>query len=318
MQRSDRRNIVGTALALVALGSVAMTALTFGATLWWPLELLTHFRVQYLTVQVPLLIALLVLHRPFSAAALTAAVIVNAWPLVPYLPLAGGTANANAAESALRVMAVNVLWKNGDEGPLLDSIEQQQPDVIVVSEFTEAWEARLEPLAATHPHSVRITGYGAFGIAVYSTRPLIRKKPFSLVSTPAIDVTVELPDGEMRIIGVHLRPPVSARSSQERNAQLERLAAMAQDTSSPLIVTGDFNISPYSPWFRTLLRDGTLTDARAGQWPAATWPVERPMLGTPIDHVVIGRGIEVAAFARLGDVGSDHYPVMADLLLSKD
>ncbi|WP_443747624.1 hypothetical protein [Asticcacaulis solisilvae] len=57
------------------------------------------------------------------------------------------------------------------------------------------------------------------------------------------------------------------------------------------------------------------------QWPqgsgmAYSWPVAKPWLRIQIDHILT-KGAMAGRSRTLGDVGSDHYPVRADLMLVK-
>ena len=87
-------------------------------------------------------------------------------------------------------------------------------------------------------------------------------------------------------------------------------------TSEPLIVAGDFNVTPWSRHFRTALERSGLNDCAAGHGLAPSWPSQFPPLGIRIDHCWAShhwRSIDV----RLGPShGSDHLPLIADLALA--
>ena len=81
----------------------------------------------------------------------------------------------------------------------------------------------------------------------------------------------------------------------------------------PLIVAGDFNCTPWSPFFSDLLAATGLHDSALGfgVWP--TWNSSLLPLGLKIDHVLVTGGV-VARNHQVGaDVGSDHFPVIVDL-----
>ena len=69
----------------------------------------------------------------------------------------------------------------------------------------------------------------------------------------------------MTVVGVHLHWPMGARNSAQRNAALRALAELAQATPGPLLIGGDFNITPWSPVFDAALRASTLADCARGQ-----------------------------------------------------
>jgi len=85
-------------------------------------------------------------------------------------------------------------------------------------------------------------------------------------------------------------------------------------TERASIVAGDFNVAPWSHYFRTTLERSGLSDCAAGHGLAPSWPSQFPPLGIRIDHCLAShhwRSIDV----RLGPSnGSDHLPLIADLV----
>src|SRR5690606_15531451 len=167
-----------------------------------------------------------------------------------------------------------------------------------------------------YPYRVQLPDARAFGIALLSRLPLRDVHPFRLESTHAIDARIAAPAGELRLIGVHLRPPTTAGSAAERARQLDVLAAIAAEIDGPLAIAGDFNLTPYSPYFTDWLRATGVRDARAaGASGGFTWPTFLPALGIPIDHCIVSPELGVAAFRRLPAFGSDHYPIVVELIM---
>jgi endonuclease/exonuclease/phosphatase family metal-dependent hydrolase len=156
---------------------------------------------------------------------------------------------------------------------------------------------------------------GAFGIALLSRLPLRDVRPFWLESTHAIDARIATPDGALRLIGVHLRPPTTAAGAAERSRQLDALAGIVEEAGEPLAIAGDFNLTPYSPYFTRWLRETRLRDTRTGSGLGFTWPTFLPVVGIPIDHCIVSPEVAVAAFRRLPAFGSDHYPIVVELIM---
>ena len=84
------------------------------------------------------------------------------------------------------------------------------------------------------------------------------------------------------------------------------------------MTAGDFNATRYHPSFRRLLSDG-MRDAheRRGRGWAATWPRNRRLLPPlmRLDHVLVSHGVEVRSIREGLGRGSDHRPIIADLVL---
>ena len=87
--------------------------------------------------------------------------------------------------------------------------------------------------------------------------------------------------------------------------------------TEPLIVAGDFNVTPWSQHFHTALARSGLNDCAAGHGLAPSWPSQFPPLGIRIDHCWASQHWR-STDVRLGpSLGSDHLPLIADLELEK-
>src|SRR5262249_33543955 len=132
------------------------------------------------------------------------------------------------------------------------------------------------------------------GVLLLSRWPIIERSALDMGphSDPTVRATLSLPGGGvLHLYGIHAAWPLGARVSAERNRQLRRIVDWAGTASAPLVVAGDFNVAPFSPHFRDLLRDARLTDAASGAGWLPTWPTFLPPAGLQIDHVLVSRGI---------------------------
>ena len=300
-------------LVTVTLGAVAVSALAMLAESFWVLELLTHFRLQYLAVQLPLLLICLWARRWLLLAMLAPFTAVNGAAVAPYWPRETVVV---AAPDAVEVMTANLYGGNYDYSRFVDVVERERPDVLLLLEYNSRWGSALVPLSAEYPHRIVAEREDYFGIALFSRVPLIRASVVDLLGVPAIDARLDLgADAAARIIGVHLKPPMSALGASERNAQIDLVGKLAVEESGPLIVAGDFNVTPYSPVLANWLERTELTDARRGRGFGASWPSSLPVLGIPIDHVLISEDFLVTAHYYGPAFGSDHYPVVTRLSL---
>lgn len=295
--------------ALVALVSL----LPLGARLSWVLDLTTHFRLQYLAVAAVLL-ALTAMRRRWGACAvLVAAGAVSAVPVLPYLPSPGDA--STAASAPLKVLTVNVSFRQFAARRLLEIIREADPDVVVVQELTPHAESVLADLDVQFPHLRKFPADGPLGIGLWSRLPLESSTIFALGRAPAIEARLRGPSGAVTIIGVHLRAPTTPARAASRNRELRELAVRTAAISGPLIVAGDFNVTPYSPYFSDWLEASSLTDTRRGRTLSVTWPTTLPWLGIPIDHVAVSDDFAVLSHHNLPNFESDHYGVLVELAL---
>ncbi len=305
---------LGTALVVLAAASIAVTGLALGARLSWLAELFTHFRVQLVAGQLVLIGLLLAARRRRWTLAVALCAGVNAWYVHPVVWPGSPARAVPAAGAELSVMTVNVSARNERTEPLLAMIERERPDVVVVVELTPRWHRRLQPLEESYAFRDFMPTEDAFGLGLLSRYPVEVLSRDKLGATAAIDARVAGPNGPFRVLGVHLKPPMSRRLAAERNRQLVELAERRARIDEPLIVLGDFNVSPYSPYYGDWIAATALHDTLAGQGPSATWPSFMPLLGIPIDHCFVSRHFSVLGRRHLSEFGSDHYPVLVRLL----
>jgi endonuclease/exonuclease/phosphatase (EEP) superfamily protein YafD len=310
MRWLDRLLLLGAGVVVVA------NVLPLGARFMWTLELTTHFRIQYLAATAALLLVLALRRRWSACAVLVAAGAVSAAPVLPYLPLAPGAPAAVAAGTTqLEVLTVNVSFRPFSARRLLELVREESPDVLVVQELTPHAETVLADLDKTFPHYRKFPADGAYGIGLWSRFELESGATFALGRLPAIEGRVRGPDGIFTVIGVHLSAPTSPRRSAARRQELIELAARSAAVEGPLVVAGDFNVTPYSPYFQEWLAASALTDSRRGRTLSVSWPTTLPWAGIPIDHVAVNGDFTILSHRRLPNFESDHYGVLVALAL---
>ena len=298
--------------AVVAIVNVV----PLGARLFWMLELTTHFRVQYVLVTVVVL-ALAALRRRWGmVAVLAVAGTISVVPVLPYMPHALATEAAAVSGTApLKVLTVNVSYRQFQAKRLLESVRDADPDVIVVQELTPHAERVLADLDTLFPHYRKFPADRQYGIGLWSKHELESGATIAIGRLPAIEARVRAPSGTFTIIGVHLSAPVTQRRAAARNQQLTELAARAAAVKGPLVVAGDFNTTPYSPYFTDWLEASGLTDSRRGRTLSTSWPTMFRWVGIPIDHVAVNDGFTILSHRRLRNFESDHFGAVVEVAL---
>lgn len=255
-----------------------------------------------------LLFLLSLLSRDRLVIGLAVAVLMWGW----YPVFAGGLRRAEPAGAELRILAMNVKTANRDFARACDAIARSGADVVVVMEVDEDWERALDGLEERFPYRICEPRFDNFGIALLSRTPLIEAATLEPGHcTPMIRAVIESDGRAVTVLGVHPLPPMGAELFHARNVQLSKIAALARKEGNPVVVAGDLNVAPWSPYFRWLLEDGGLRDTRSmwdlwGSYPTQ-WPVGRAR----IDHVLISAQLGVADSGVGEDIGSDHLPVWA-------
>jgi endonuclease/exonuclease/phosphatase (EEP) superfamily protein YafD len=297
------------------LGGLALaSACAMLAPLGWPFELFAHFRAQYLVAA--MLLAALLAWRRLAAPALLALALVgwHAWPAAHGLMAAPSIAGCSGP--ALTVVTANVRYSNADRTRFLAWLDAEPADVVVVQEVTAAW---AQDLAARrgYPYRHVLTREDPYGIAILSRWPLEAVSLVDLAGDglPSLGAIVAVEGRRVQVYGLHTHWPITPSLARARDEALHAAAALARESTLPVVMLGDLNLTPYAPPFDRLLRHGRLRDALQGRgwhptWRAGFWP-----LALRIDHVLVSPGLCVEEATVGPAVGSDHRPVLARLRL---
>jgi endonuclease/exonuclease/phosphatase (EEP) superfamily protein YafD len=303
------------AVQLVAAGALVLTAASFLGSRYWLLELLTHFRFQYVCGALLLFAVAGIRRRPGSSLVALFVATANLMPMLPYVM--PGTAAAQAGQFSLRIMSLNVHFRNGDHAAVRALIEHEDPDIIGLSEVSQGWIDGLAALAAEYPHTVLRPEDGAHGLALYSRVPMHELETSPYVEDgiqTAIFVDVELPASRATVTLAHLMAPTSPGKAALRNLQIGKITEMAGAyPNDNQILIGDLNITPWSPYYAQLQQDAGLANAAAGRGYLPTWPAGFYALRIPIDHILLSDGFQVERIRSAGQFGSDHLPIVADV-----
>lgn len=296
-------------LSLLLILAIVAGLLPLGADFWWGFELVSHFRLQIVVAAAVLLGLAIAFRKPALALGLAVMAGINAWPLLPYL----ATGEAPRAGQRLVVLDINVEAFNPDHARVLRAIRAADADLVTIIELSPSLAGELDVLADDYPYRLLRPAANPFGIGVLSRYPLAASLSFELGPGPGLQTDVELPFGRITLLAAHPMPPVGPTRARERNRQLRELAERASRLGEPLLICGDFNLSPYSPYFRRFEQQSHTANVRLGLGLGFSWPSFMPLLGIPIDHCFRRGPLVPAAVERMEPTGSDHYPVRVTL-----
>lgn len=242
-----------------------------------------------------------------ALAVVTSAVGIGGLLLASPLVFAPTQASSADGAAGLRVASANLFFENTDVAAIATELLGHDIDVVVFSEYTAEHQTVLlaHPLAEQFPHRVERDGLNAGGIAVWSSVPLVERARPDTVNY-SVDLVVDGPDGEIRLVGVHPPTPVFDFGGWRRDLDLIGDIATAGDL--PTLIVGDFNASYWHPPFRELLRRG-FVDAHmaSGRGFATSWPTNRRLPPfVQLDHALTGNGLVSTGVADIDLPGSDH------------
>jgi endonuclease/exonuclease/phosphatase (EEP) superfamily protein YafD len=217
------------------------------------------------------------------------------------------------SSESLSVMSANTFKYQQDARDFLAYLASSPADFVAVIELNQAFEEQLSDLTL-YPFKSFSAAEDGSGIG------LLSKYPFDTVQAgnfpgglPYRDVQLYKEGQHFQIIVVHPVPPISQEMYHLRNQSLEMIPEMMND-DIPSVVMGDFNLTPWSFYYRKLLDDAQLKSIRSLSYGLQnTWSSKG--LWIPIDHILVDHQL-IAQRHQVGpDIGSDHLPVFAQLIV---
>jgi endonuclease/exonuclease/phosphatase (EEP) superfamily protein YafD len=279
----------------------------------WALDLLSHFRLQYLLACAVALLYALLRRRTWLAVAAFVSLLWNA----QLIHAVHQTAEAPAAPTGkpLRLMIYNVLATNTRHEDVINHVLQADADIVCLEEVNNTWQRSLEPLRRKYPHRVEELGEGFFGIACYTRLPLKSSevRRFTIWRLPVLVLNLDHLGRPLTFIGLHTEPPIGGVRAEEWRGELGGIATLVAGLSSEVIVAGDFNATPWCEGMR-LLRDKGGLEFRSVDpvWPP-TWGRHLPTM-IPIDHVLVKPGLIIQKRTLGPELGSDHGSVLVEIV----
>lgn len=278
-------------------------------------ELLSHFKNQYFYIAIALFtLLLLVKSYKVSIVAFMSLIINSVFTLPLYL-------SPNADERTtqgrtLKVMIANVYTANENHYKLINAVHTEAPDILVLQEVDTNWIKSLTAFEASFPHKIIRARDDNFGIALYSKfQPITETVTnWGNIDIPSIESQFNIDGDAFYVLATHPLPPISSVHYDYRNKQLNEVANRAKQIKSAKVLLGDLNITMWSSDYDKLERDTGLNNARNGFGTLPSWPTQIPPLMIPIEHILVSKEFHVRKIYTGTDIGSDHLPLIAELI----
>lgn len=274
--------------------------------------MLAHFAPFFLSAVVPLAVAAFWTRLPWRLATLAAGIVsmvATGLLMAPELLRDAGPEAPSGRPGQIKVIQLNALRSNADIVRVADWLIAERPDVVTITEARHDLRDLL----------VRRTGWKTAGAAgtlmIFTPRQYVRMdRPTARRGAPLafVNATYETPGGPIEVVTAHFNRSLAPSVAGQALA-LESI--VEQRPRARMILTGDFNATPWSAELRRL--DRTLGLFRRDRG-VATWPAQLsgrawPLPFMPIDHVYAGPEWATVSVERGPWLGSDHYPVIVTL-----
>lgn len=260
--------------------------------------------------------------RPYLPMALLACAAWQVYRVYPHTFLAPVEVVAAApdqpAEACLSVMSFNVLQSNRDYAKTRKMIEEVNADVVLLLETDQRWQSAMGPVLRRYPHRLDHPIGNTYGIMFASKLPMSESSIQNLAepATPSVFTTLQVGGREVRVFGIHPRPPHPGQDTDERDFELVKVGQLAAKENRPVLVVGDFNDVAWSNTSELFKKTGKLLDPRIGRGSFATFPSNMIWLAWPLDHLFVSDHFVLKDIRVLSDVGSDHRAIVSKICLN--
>jgi len=301
---------------LVAAGVVASlaTVLAFFGSTWWLFDFAANFRAHLAVVLLIVALGYALLYSKATALFFLLMAGVNA---IVILPLYIGSPAPATGTDNLTVVSFNVDQKASIRDSAYGWFNTIDPDIVVLTEATEAW---IQPSENSGPyHTLNDLPIDrTFGIAVMARENLdVELIQVTQVRDSLVRIVASIGDQPIVIYAVQSRA-----SSNEKDAALQQeyfaeVASLARQETDPTIIVGDFQSSPWSHTFKSLLTDAHLVDSLIGFGIQTTWPANQwAFFRLPFDNLVHSEDLTTVDRYLGPAFGTDHLPIVVTLAMA--
>ncbi len=306
---------------LLLFCSCILTLAGFLSQYGWGFDLASHFRLQYLTIQLLCIVLCIFQKRKKLLFIITIFALVNLRLIVPYyFPTTNPPAVFNkerAVSKPIKILLINVNSPNINYKAAGDYIQKISPDILALEEINARWITELSPILKRYPYFKEVSQENNFGLGLYSKIPLedMQIKYFASDLIPSLVGKIILEDQKVSLIFTHPMPPGTLEHYHWHNTQLEQIGLLKPHLQEDIILIGDLNATSWSYPFQKLKKDLDLKDSREGFGLQTSWPSFLPYVGITIDHCLVSKDFAVLERKIGPNIGSDHLPVFIKIIL---
>lgn len=315
-------------------GSLIFACLTqwAGGVAW--VEMMAHFRVYVLMLCVVGML-LFVVGLSLSRAGIGLAVAVwLAWPMAPYYfkpdkpegkttepapdarqPAPDGRQTSHPPPE-IQIAVFNLHYRN--QAPeLMDEILRWNADLVVLTEVSQDfYRTQFQRVREVYAESWMGLDDRPHGTWCFTRLPVVKdlcQTRSKATGVAACDWTLKLGDaGQFRWVALHVPSPIKEGAEGARRKAMAAAADAVGAHEGARVLAGDLNCTPFSERFKEVLAAGRLRDSALGYGLSGTWS-PFPLVGLPLDHVLISDHWQVIE-RRVGDFhGSDHRSLLVKL-----
>ena len=225
-----------------------------------------------------------------------------------------------AGNDWIKVFYSNILYTNDDYKSLEQKIEQENPDIVILVEFSDDHEKEMKEFFRwKYPYMNRNSRSTMLAWDVVFSKLAIKNATTTWIEWKwsrkysYMQIECEKSDFECEnnfdLYVVHTAAPVSLENFVMRNKQLEQLWLNFKQNKpeNPTIVIWDFNLSPWSYYYKQLIKNWDLDNALSFQSPNWTRSLlQQKIFRSHIDQIFISPEVKISEINIEDLTWSDH------------
>ena len=304
--------------ALVVLG---LTASFWVSRELWLADVVNLFRPLVLLLALALAVLACGARAPALIAATILLVVGNLYLLLqPALDLTAAVASGSR-RTPVSIASFDVV----SDDSLADFVswakdKKQRPDVVALENLTNPWRDRIGKLTDVYPFSAS-TLHRQTGVKedIISRFPILDASVYRPSGgRTAVHATVVIEGEPVQVFVIDPNKATCQTRWAERNQYLGLVSQWVaiQAVGQPALMLGDWNITPWSPFYADVFEQSGLRRGDAGILPPVTHTLAHlpiPLLGLNDDHIAVSRRVPVEGCAPGPDLGSDHLPLVCHI-----
>ena len=217
----------------------------------------------------------------------------------------------------IKIFYANIYYKNTDYKSLQEKIEQENPDIVILVEFSDEHEREMKDFFRKNYPYINRNSWSTMLAwdAVFSKIPLENITETHLVEAWSrnygyMKILCDECDEWIDLYVIHTSAPVSNMNFEMRNVQIWKVLSdyLQHHTNwTPTVIIWDFNLSPWSYYYKQFTKHLKLLNALSYQSPSYTRSLlQQWIFRSHIDQLFISPEIKVSPVKIEDILGSDH------------
>lgn len=220
-------------------------------------------------------------------------------------------------EEWIKIFYANIYYKNTDYKSLQEKIEQENPDIVILVEFSDEHEREMKDFFRKNYPYINRNSWSTMLAwdAVFSKIPLENITETHLVEAWSrnygyMKILCDECDEWIDLYVIHTSAPVSNMNFEMRNIQIGKLLSdylQHHTIWTPTVIVWDFNLSPRSYFYKQFTKHLNLLNALSYQSPSYTRSLlQQWIFRSHIDQLFVSPEIKVSPVKIENLSGSDH------------